>query len=98
MNTPTPAGRATRTTTTNYVLYIAYDNGAAAASVWPSIAGVEANLGGRTGDLVKPGSPFPSRADFIDRLVQIGIVDLRIIACVADGSTGVLFEPFGMAA
>jgi hypothetical protein len=95
MNTPTPAGRATRTTTTNYVLYIAYDNGAAAASVWPSIAAVEANLGGLTGDLLTPGDPFPPpAASFAAGLLKIGIVDCRIIKCAAGGSTSVWFAPF----
>jgi hypothetical protein len=76
------------------VLYIGYD-GAAAASVWPTIAEVEAQLGGRTGDLLKPGSPFPPpAASFAAGLLQIGIVDCRIIECAPDGSTSVWFEPF----
>jgi hypothetical protein len=62
--------------------------------VWPTIADVEANLGGLTGELVKPGGPFPPRgAGFVEGLVKIGIVDLRIFKCAADGSS-VWFEPF----
>jgi hypothetical protein len=47
-----------------------------------------------TGGLLKPDAPFPPRAHIIERLTLIGIIDCRIIACVADGSTGVMFEPF----
>jgi hypothetical protein len=91
---PAPAGRAA-TRTTNYVLYIAYDGGVAFASVWPSIADVEANLGGLTGGLLKPGNPFPPpAASFAAGLMKIGIVDCRIIECAAAGSTSVWFAPF----
>jgi hypothetical protein len=81
--------------TTNYVLYIGYDCGAAGVSVWPSVADVEANLGGLTGDLLKPGDPFPPpAASFAAGLMKIGIIGCRIIKCAADGSTSVWFEPF----
>jgi hypothetical protein len=90
---PAPAGRATRTT--NYLLYIGHDCGAAGVSVWPSIADVEANLGGLTADLLKPGNPFPPpAASFAAGLMKIGIVDCRIIAFSAGGSTNVWFNPF----
>ena len=80
---------------TNYVLYIEYDGGPAVASVWSSIGDVEANLGALSYDLMEPGDPFPPpAAAFARGLMKIGIVDCRIIACAADGSTSVWFAPF----
>jgi hypothetical protein len=81
---------------TNYILYIGYDCGVAAVSVWPSVAAVEANLGGLTADLLRPGDPFPppDAVRFATGLEELGIVDCRIIACATNSDTIVWYAPF----